>query len=81
MALLTYRLLERELDHKYTCEEILGALRSMNFVEVKEEGYIPLYKREKITDALHDISGFRTDFEFITKSQMRNIEKKSKGRE
>ncbi len=81
LALLTYRLLERELDHKYTCEEILGALRLMNFVEVKEEGYIPLYKREKITDALHDISGFRTDFEFITKSQMRNIEKKSKGRE
>ena len=53
----------------------------MNFAEVQEQGFIPLYKRESITDALHDACGFRTDYQFITKSKMKTIQKKSKGRE
>ena len=52
----------------------------MNFAEIQEQGFIPLYKRGTITDALHDVFGFRTDFEFITKSKMRTIQKKSKGK-
>ena len=28
------------------------------------QGFMPLYKREKITDDLHEISGFRTDYQF-----------------
>ena len=53
----------------------------MNFAEIQEQGFIPLYKREAITDDLHDVCGFRTDFQFITKSKMRTIQKKSKGKE
>ncbi|MCI8373816.1 MAG: IS1634 family transposase [Lachnospiraceae bacterium] len=81
LALTVYRFLEKKLDSKYTCEELLDALKAMNFVEVKEQGFIPTYKRETITDALHDACGFRTDYQFITKSKMKNIQKKSKGRE
>ena len=81
LALLIYRLLERELHNKYTCETILDTLREFNFAEVAEQGFIPLYEREKITDDLHDICGFQTDYDFISKSQMRTIEKKSKGKE
>lgn len=81
LALLSYRLLEKKLDCKYTCEEILYTLKEMNFAEVQEQGFIPLYKRTKITDMLHDVCGFRTDYQFITKSQMKTIQKKSKGRE
>ena len=39
---------------------------------------IPLYKRTELTDKLHEICHFNTDFEFITKSQMRTIQKKVK---
>ena len=53
----------------------------MNFAEIQEQGFIPLYERKKITDDLHNACGFRTDYQFITKSQMKNIQKKSKGRE
>lgn len=53
----------------------------MNFAEVQEQGFMPLYEREKITDALHDACGFRTDYQFITKSQIKTIQKKSKGSE
>ena len=81
LALLTYRVLERKLDFNYTCEEILETLRSMNFAGIQEQGFIPLYKRLKITDDLHEACGFRTDYQFITKSQMKTIQKKSKGRE
>lgn len=81
LALLSYRVLEKKLDYKYTCEEILETLRAMNFAEIQEQGFVPLYKRLKITDDLHEISGFQTDYQFITKSQMKTIQKKSKGKE
>lgn len=81
LALLFYRLLERKMDNKYTCETILETLKAMNFAEIQEQGFMPLYKREKITDDLHKVCNFRTDYQFITKSQMKTIQKKSKGRE
>lgn len=80
LALTVYRFLEKKLDLKYTCEELLDALKAMNFIEVQEQGFIPTYKRESITDDLHDACGFRTDYQFITKSKMKTIQKKSKGR-
>ena len=80
LALMIYRFLEKKLVSKYTCEELLDTLKAMNFVEVQEQGFIPTYKREMITDALHDACGFRTDYQFITKSKMKTIQKKSKGR-
>ena len=81
LALLTYRVLEKKLDFKYTCEKTLETLSAMNFAEIQEQGFIPLYKRLNITDDLHEACGFRTDYQFITKSQMKTIQKKSKGRE
>ena len=80
LALTIYRFLEKKLDSKYTCKELLDTLKAMNFVEVQEQGFIPAYKREPITDALHDACGFRTDYQFITKSKMKTIQKESKGR-
>lgn len=80
LALLIYRFLEKKLGRKYTCDEILTALKEMDFANIEDQGYIPLYSREKITDALHETCGFRTDYEFISKSEMKTIQKKSKGR-
>ena len=81
LALTIYRYLEKKLDSKYTCEELLDTLKAMNFAGIQEQGFIPLYRREKITDDLHEACGFRTDYQFITKSKMRTIQKKSKGKE
>ena len=80
LALMIYRFLEKQLDSKYTCEELLKVLRSMNFAKIQEQGFTPLYQREKITDDLHTVCGFRTDYQFITKSKMKTIQKNSKGR-
>lgn len=80
LALLSYRLLEKQLDNRYTCEEILETLKAMNFMDLEGQGYTPTYVRNKITDALHESCGFETDFQFISKSKMKEIEKKSKQR-
>ena len=81
LALVIYRYLEKSLGNTYTCETILDKLKSMNFADVQEQGFMPLYTRDELTDALHEACGFETDFQFITKSQMKTIQKKSKGRE
>ena len=81
LALTIYRFLERKLNFKYTCEELLDTLKSMNFAEIQEQGFIPLYSRSVITDDLHNACGFRTDSQFLTKSKMRTIQKKSKDKE
>lgn len=78
LALLIYRLLEKKLGSKYTCEEILKTLKEMNFINLEEQGFVPTYSRERITDALHEACGFRTDYQFITKSKMKEIQKQSK---
>ena len=79
ISLLVYRLLEKKLGEKYTCSQILETLRGMQMTLLsKERGYIPSYKRTKLTDELHAIFGFRTDLEFISKSSIRSIIKATK---
>ncbi len=79
ISLLVYRLLEKKLNNKYTCEEILSTLRQMQLTLLSgNSGYVPSYKRTELTDLLHDTFEFRTDYEFITKSSIRNIIKNTK---
>ena len=78
ISLLAYRLLEKKLGEEFTCSQILETLRNMNVTLLsKDSGYIPSYKRTKITDKLHSSFGFRTDYEFIRKSTMRTIIKET----
>lgn len=79
LSLMIYRLLEKRLNEKYTCNEIIENLRDMNFNEIKAEGYIPSYTRTDFTDDLHDAFGFRTDYEILTLKQMKKILKTTKG--
>ena len=80
LALLIFRLLEKKLGKTYTCSEILNTLKRMNFADIEDQGFMPLYPRTKLTDRLHEVCGFRTDYQFITKQKMKTIQKESKGR-
>lgn len=73
IALIIYRLLEKKLNSKYTCSEIIDQLQDMNFLEVKGDGYIPTYTRTDFTDDLHEAFGFRTDYEIVKINRMKNI--------
>ena len=77
ISLLIYRILEKKLDDKYTCEQLIKTMRGMNMTDVRE-GYIPAYTRTEITDALHANAGFRTDYEIIRRREMKGICRRSK---
>lgn len=78
LALLIYRILEKKLEDKYTCSEIIDGLVDMNFFELKGEGYSPSYTRTDFTDALHEAFGFRTDYEITTSTEMKKLFKLTK---
>ena len=78
ISLMIYRLLEKKLEEKYTCSEIISGLRDMNFYEIKSEGYIPTYTRTDLTDDLHEKFGFRTDYQILNIKQMKKIFKDTK---
>lgn len=79
IALVVYRILEKQLKEKYTCEEILNTLKNMVMARPGEKmGYTPVYTRTELTDALHEVAGFRTDYQIITDVNMRKIIRASK---
>lgn len=78
LSLLMYRILEKKLDEHFTCNELISTLRQMQMKELDGEGYIPVYTRTKITDALHEVFGFRTDLEIVTQKNMKKVFKQTK---
>lgn len=78
LALIIFRYLEKKLEYKYTCEEILDTLRDMNFLKATGEGYIPTYTRTELTDCLHEAFGFRTDYQIVSEKQMKKIFRETK---
>jgi transposase len=78
LSLLIYRILEKKLNDQFTCPELVDTLRNMNMQELDGEGHIPAYERTEITDALHNVFGFRTDFEIVTQKNMKKIFKQTK---
>ena len=73
ISLFIYRLLEKKLNNKYTTSQILETLKEMYMLESKGDGYIPAYVRTNLTDELHEIFGFRTDYEINTYKDFKKI--------
>lgn len=76
LALLHFRLLKWELKTPCTTEQLLEILKDIKFADVEDRGFIPVYERQQTTDELHENCGFRTDYQFITKRKMKEIQKK-----
>ena len=79
-ALVLYRILEKKLNEKYTCEELINTIRSMDMLIAPGEGYIPTYTRTGITDSLHEAFGFRTDYQITSQKNMKKILNQTKKR-
>jgi len=78
MALLIYRVLEKKLEEKYTTEQLIKTLREYKLLKLSGDGYVPVYTRTQITDELHDVFNFRTDYQINPTSRMREIIKNTK---
>ena len=79
IALMIYRILEKQLDDEYTCSELIKTMNEMKMRKIDDYGYIPCYTRTKITDALHENAGIRTDYELTTPKSMAGIIRRTKG--
>ena len=77
LSLVLYRYLEKEIEEKYTSSEIIETLQNMN-LKLKDDDYIPNYTRTDLTDLLHEKFNFRTDYEIITKKNIKKICKQMK---
>ncbi len=75
LALLIFRLLEKKLGSKFTCEEIIDTLRNYNFLKPGAQGYIPAYTSNNVTTEMHNQFGFRTDYEIVTQDMLKDIKK------
>ncbi|HKL42518.1 MAG TPA: transposase, partial [Clostridia bacterium] len=78
MSLIIYKLLEKKLEKKYTCSEIIDNLKDMDFYKVDGEGFVPTYTRNDFTDDLHEAFNFRTDYQILSKKHLKNISKLTK---
>jgi transposase len=78
LSLTLFRYLEKQLDDSFTSSEIITQLRDMNFYSVPGEGFIPTYTRTDFTDKLHDVFGFRTDYQIVSEKKMKKILKDTK---
>lgn len=73
ISLLIYRILENKLNYKYTNNQIIEKLKEMEVYEEKGSGYSPAYVRNDLTDDLHDLFGFRTDYEIVSYENFKKI--------
>lgn len=80
LALLLYRILEKKLESRYTSNEIIRTLRDMKLLSAAGVGYLPAYTRTDLTDDMHRIFGFRTDYEINKKSAIRSVIRQTKQR-
>lgn len=73
ISLIIYRYLEKKLNDKYTCSQIISTLQDMNFIKYEGKGYQPTYTRTELTDALHEAFGFYTSKQIVPIKKMKNI--------
>ena len=66
------------MDEKYSCETLIKTMREMDVLKLKDEGYTPTYRRTEVTDSLHEMAGFRTDYELTKTRTMKGICRRSK---
>ena len=77
LSLVIFRYLEKKLDEKYTVSEIINTLKSYNLNLIGND-YIPSYTRTNLTDDLHKVFGFRTDYQIINEKNIKKICKQTK---
>ncbi|MGI6333585.1 MAG: IS1634 family transposase [Saccharofermentanales bacterium] len=83
IALLIYRILAKKVQTQFketpfSSKQMLETLQGMSFLKLKSGDFVPTYTRTDMTDALHEVSGFRTDTELVSQKCIRNVIKQTK---
>ena len=78
LALMIFRILEKRTNETFTAATLIATLQDMNLISIGGGNYIPAYTRTDITDALHALVDFRTDYKVIPNQALCKILKSSK---
>lgn len=78
LSLLFFGILESRMEHRYLAETIINTMKHMDLTLINGYGYIPSYTRTDVTDDLHNLFEFRTDYQIIKKQKMKSFIHKSK---
>ena len=70
---LIERIIEMKLHDRYSFSDLSDVLREMDMLDIPSEGYIPIYSRNDLTDAIHEAFGFRTDNQITSGRTIRRI--------
>lgn len=73
IALLAYRVIEREVGGARTCDEVIDALRDIRFLEIRGVGWVPAFTRTELTDALCRAFSIDVNTEIVPNKRMRKI--------
>ena len=80
MALTLFRILEKKLEEKYTAGTLIKTLREMDVHHIRGAGYIPLFKRDDLTDQLQSLYNYQLSTEIIDTNMMKKNKRISKSR-
>lgn len=78
VSLLILRILEKQLEYKYTTNDIIKTLRTQTVVDIKGIGYIPSYTRTNLTDHLDMLSKTELNTEIIDRNMMKKNKRNTK---
>lgn len=78
IALLISTILETDFKNKYYALDIITAVRNMNFLHIKNRGWIPVYEANQITQNLAKIYGIDLDYDIVTEKMMDLVVKQTK---
>lgn len=84
LALLIYRILEQRVNAKggkYTADEIVGALREADLLELNEVCFVPAFKRTGLTDRLEEVSGLSISSRGISNTNCTKLIRQSNKRD
>lgn len=73
IALLIVRILEYRTKKRYSYRTLKNVLKDMNICAVNDGGFVPDYTRTAVTDELHNTVGFRTDYEYLSRPQLKKF--------
>lgn len=71
LALLSLKIMQRQLDDAYPVRQIRQSLSDMNLVKLEGLGYIPAFNKTPLTDAIQNLAKIRIDRQINTPAQIR----------
>lgn len=78
IALMVFRILQKKLGKRFTCEEILDSLRTFRYYDLYDQGYSYAYEPSEVTRSLAALISPDLNKTYLTKAQMKKILKESK---